>query len=202
MVSAKETGAGTVQCWLSRDECDQLAQAAGREDWQREIAIKLQTECGLRSDEVPKVTLGDIRYSEEGECWLFEITGKNTDGGEPKMRDAWMPEEVERDISKYSRERGIGEDESLIQVSASSVRRWVKEAAQSIATETGNDRWGDVSSHDLRRSWATWHLVERDDPVDVRTMMAIGGWSSYSAIEPYLDAPTESRIGAAMRGIA
>jgi hypothetical protein len=29
-------------------------------------------------------------------------------------------------------------------------------------------------------------------------MMAIGGWSDYSAIEPYLAAPTESRIGDAM----
>lgn len=34
---------------------------------------------------------------------------------------------------------------------------------------------------------------------DIRTMMAIGGWSSYSAIEPYLDEPTEGRIGSVMR---
>ena len=66
-----------------------------------------------------------------------------------------------------------------------------------IADETGNDRWESVSSHDLRRSWATYHLVERQ--VDVRTMMAIGGWSDYSAIEPYLTEPTERRIGDAMR---
>jgi site-specific recombinase XerD len=66
-----------------------------------------------------------------------------------------------------------------------------------ITNETGNDRWKSVSSHDLRRSWAIYHLVERQ--VDVRTMMAIGGWSDYSAIEPYLTAPTERRIGEAMR---
>ncbi len=30
-------------------------------------------------------------------------------------------------------------------------------------------------------------------------MMAIGGWSDYSAIEPYLTEPTETRIGEAMR---
>jgi GH18 family chitinase len=39
--------------------------------------------------------------------------------------------------------------------------------------------------------------VERQ--VDVRTMMSIGGWSDYSAIEPYLAEPTETRIGQAMR---
>jgi hypothetical protein len=31
-------------------------------------------------------------------------------------------------------------------------------------------------------------------------MMAVGGWSDYSAIEPYLAEPTEGRIGKAMRG--
>lgn len=54
-----------------------------------------------------------------------------------------------------------------------------------------------VRSHGFRRSWATYHLVERQ--VDVRTMMAIGGWSDYAAIEPYLAEPTEARIGAAMQ---
>ncbi|RDI70540.1 site-specific integrase [Halopelagius longus] len=199
MVSLQEAGSGQVKCWLSRDECSKLEHAAGTVDWKREIAIQLMTQCGLRSDEVPKVAMEDIRWSEEGECWLFEIAGKNTDGGKPKKRDAWMPEETERNVSKYVRERGLSDEEPLVSVSPSSVRRWVREAAQTIAEEAENNRWNNVSSHDLRRSWATWHLVERPDPVDVRTMMAVGGWSSYSAIEPYLDAPTEKRIGAAMR---
>lgn len=198
MVSMTESGNGHKKCWLSRDECDTLAQAAGAEDWEREIAIQLMTQCGLRSDEVPKVTPGDIRYSDEGDCWLFEIAGKNTDGGEPKMRDAYLPEDLQRNLSKFVRERDIGDDEPIIDKSPSSVRRWVREAAQRVAETEENDRWTNVSSHDLRRSWATWHLVERDEPVDIRTMMAIGGWSSYSAIEPYLDAPTESRIGDAL----
>ena len=71
------------------------------------------------------------------------------------------------------------------------------EAAETVAEEVDDERWFEVSSHDLRRSWATFHLVERQ--VDVRTMMSVGGWSDYSAIEPYLAEPTESRIGAAMR---
>jgi integrase len=54
-----------------------------------------------------------------------------------------------------------------------SVRRWVKEAAHAVAEQTDDPRWQSVSSHDLRRSWATYHLVERQ--VDVRTMMSIGG---------------------------
>jgi hypothetical protein len=31
-------------------------------------------------------------------------------------------------------------------------------------------------------------------------MMAIGGWSDYAAIEPYLAEPTERRIGEVMSG--
>lgn len=198
MVSIQEAGSGRTKCWLSRNECDKLAYAAGEIDWEREVAIQLMTHCGLRSDEVPKVTLEDIRYSAEGDCWLFNVEGKNTDGGDPKMRDAWMSETIERNVSKYARERGLSEFDPLVSVSASSVRRWVTEAAESVAEATENERWLNVSSHDLRRSWATYHLVERPDTVDVRTMMAVGGWSSYSAIEPYLDAPTEARIGTAM----
>jgi integrase len=138
----------------------------------------------------------ELRWSEKGEVWLFEIRGKNTQGGDPKIRDAWMPEDVADDIHKYSRERNLDASDPWVGASKSSVRRWVKEAAQKIAKERDTPRWLEVSSHDLRRSWATFHLVERQ--VDVRTMMSIGGWSDYSAIEPYLAEPTEGRIGDAM----
>jgi site-specific recombinase XerD len=53
-----------------------------------------------------------------------------------------------------------------------------------------------VTCHDLRRSWATYHLVEEGK--DVRTMMSVGGWSEYQAIEPYLKEATEARIGEVM----
>jgi len=76
-------------------------------------------------------------------------------------------------------------------VSVDSVRRWVREAANSLSEE--NERWQYVSSHDLRRSWATYHLVEEE--VNPRVMMEIGGWDSYNAIEPYLAKPTPSKIG-------
>jgi len=92
---------------------------------------------------------------------------------------------------------GGGVTKCWLDVSTPSIRRWVKEAAHTIAEQTDDPRWLSVSSHDLRRSWATYHLVERQ--VDVRTMMSIGGWSDYSAIEPYLAEPTEARIGEAMR---
>jgi len=196
MVRIDDSG-DVVKCWLRPDELETLERAAGTWDWEREIAMQLLGRCGLRADEVSYPADEHLRWSEEADGWLFEVRGKNTGGGEPKIRDAWMPGPVADDIRKYTRERGLTARESWVDASTSTVRRWVREATEQVGEQAG-ERWQHVSSHDLRRSWATRHLVERQ--VDVRTMMAVGGWSSYSAIEPYLKEPTEARIGAAMRG--
>lgn len=101
------------------------------------------------------------------------------------------------DVHEYTRERGLDAGDTWVSASKSSVRRWVKEAAERLAEGMGAPRWCEVSSHNLQRSWPTYHLVERQ--VDVQTMMSGGGWSDYSAIEPSLAEPTETRIGEAMR---
>jgi site-specific recombinase XerC len=192
-----DDGGAVTKCWLDREELDRLEAAAARSDWEREIALQLMGRCGLRADEVNYPGDAELRWSEKGECWFLEVRGKNTAGGAPKRRDAWMPEPVEANVRRFSRECGRSTGESWVQASKSSVRRWVKEAATEVAEEAAQpERWRAVSSHDLRRSWATHHLVERQ--VDVRTMMAVGGWSDYSAVEPYLAEPTEGRIGEAM----
>lgn len=36
--------------------------------------------------------------SDDGECWLFEVRRKNTKGGEPTIRDAWMPADGQDDV--------------------------------------------------------------------------------------------------------
>ncbi|WP_254538703.1 tyrosine-type recombinase/integrase [Halomarina litorea] len=196
MVRVDDSG-GVTKCWPNRDELAGLDAAAARADWKREIAIMLMGRCGFRADEVNYPGDAELRWSEKGGCWFVEIRGKNTRGGEPKLCDAWMPEDVEANVRRFSRERGRGTGESWVDASKSSVRRWVKEAAAEVAEDAEqSERWLQVSSHDLRRSWATYHLVERQ--VDVRTMMSIGGWSDYSTIEPYLAEPTEGRIGEAM----
>lgn len=195
MVRIDDSNAVT-KCWLSPEELEQIERAAGDGwTWEREIAMQLMGRCGLRADEVDYAGPAELRWSDDGDCWLFEVRGKNTKGGKPKIRDAWMPDDVQEDIHKYARERDIREGEPWVGAATSSVRRWVKDASKRVCDETKDERWRHVSSHDLRRSWATYHLVERQ--VDVRTMMAVGGWSDYSAIEPYLKEPTESRIGEA-----
>lgn len=186
-----------TKCWLSPDELDWLERAAGDKwGWEREVAIQLMGRCGLRAAEVSYPGPETLRWSKDGACWLFEVRGKNTKGGDPTVRDAWMPDDVQEDIHKYARERGVVDSDSWVEAATSTIRRWVTDAAEHVRDRHDDERWRHVSSHDLRRSWATYYLVERQ--VDVRTMMAIGGWADYSAIEPYLKEPTESRIGAAL----
>jgi len=198
MVRIKDDSGTHTKCLLDPfdEEATQLEAAARDTDWEREIAIQLMARCGFRADEVAYPAQEHLRWSSTGECWFLELQGKNTKGGSQKTRDVWVPGPVAENIQQFVSERGRDETEPFVSVATSSVRRWVRETAEQLADNGEGDRWRFVSSHDLRRSWATYHIVERG--VDVRTMMSIGGWSDYSAIEPYLGEATEAKIGQSM----
>ena len=181
-----------TKCWLTYpEEIDALARQAREADWERRIAILLMGKVGLRASGVPTAKPQGLTYNEDGDFWQLTVKGKNTKGGEKATRDAYVPEGVKRELENYAKERDISPSEPYVSASVDSIRRWVREAREPLTEE--NERWRDVSSHDLRRSWATHHLVDRD--VSVRVMMEIGGWSSYNSIEPYLAKPTPSKIG-------
>ena len=135
MVRIDDSGSVT-KCWLLQEELDDLERVALDVDCEREVAMQLMGRCGLRADEVSYPADRHLRWSEDGEVWLFEVRGKNTAGGEPKVRDAWMPEAVADDIHKYSRERGLAASEPWVSASTSTIRRWVREARQQLVEET------------------------------------------------------------------
>jgi len=200
MVRITDDSGSVTKCILDPydEELSALEATVRSENWEREVAVQLMGRVGCRADEVTYPSRSSLRWSSSGECWFLEIRGKNTSGeaGTKKTRDAWVPDGVAENMQRFASERERGSEEPLVDASTSSVRRWIHEARAELADDR-TDRWGHVSSHDLRRSWVTYHLVERG--TDVRTMMSIGGWSSYDAIEPYLGAPTESRIGDVMQ---
>ena len=199
MVRIKDDSGTHTKCLLDpfNEEAEQLEAAGRATDWEHEIAIQLMVRCGLRADEVGYPTTDRLRWSSGGDCWLLEVRGKNTKGGSQKTRDAWVPKAVAENIQRFVSERDRAATDPIVSVATSSIRRWVREAAEQLAADGHGDRWRELSSHDLRRSWATYHIVERG--VDVRTMMSVGGWSNYSAIEPYLGEPTEAKIGRSMQ---
>lgn len=186
-----------VKCWLTYDrELNRVEEKAREQDWEQEIAVQLMCRVGCRASGVLSAKPQNLRWNSEGEYWELTIKGKNTKGGEKTVRDAYVPERVKENLDRYQSERGIQSDEPYVDVSVSTVRRWVREITNEIASDSGSTRWEHVSSHDLRRSWANHHLVE--EGVNVRVMMEIGGWSSYDAIEPYLGKPTASKIAQEM----
>ncbi|TSD08562.1 site-specific integrase [Haloglomus irregulare] len=197
MVRIDDSGDET-KCWLSYpDEIDALAREARETDWERRIAILLMGKVGLRASGVSTAKPQGLRHNDEGEYWELSVAGKNTKGGDKATRDAYVPESVKRELENYAKERNIAPSEPYVSVSVDSIRRWVREAREPLTDD--NERWQHVSSHDLRRSWASHHLVEED--VSVRVMMDIGGWSDYQSIEPYLSKPTPAKIGEELNGL-
>jgi hypothetical protein len=142
MVRMDDSG-GVTKCWLDQDELQLLEEVAARTDWKHEIAMQLMGRYSLRADEVNYPGDAELRWSENAGGWLLEVRGKNTAGGNPKVRDAWMPEQIEANVRRFSRERERETDQSWVQVSKSTARRWVKEAAAEgrIGESTGSSRW-------------------------------------------------------------
>jgi integrase len=191
MVRIDDSGDET-KCWLDfPDEVELLADEAREGGWERRIAVLLMGRVGLRASGVPTAKPEGLKRNDEGDYWELAVKGKNTKGGSKATRDAFVSDAVQRELSNYAKERDIAPSDPYIDASVDSIRRWVREAREELASES--DRWQHVSSHDLRRSWATYHLVEKD--VSVRVMMEIGGWSDYQSIEPYLSKPSPSKIG-------
>jgi integrase len=85
--------------------------------------------------------------------------------------------------------------EPFVQLTERGVRDIVKRTAERAAEETGEDDFHHVSSHDLRRRYAQRLLV--DERINPRVVMQVGGWSSFQAIEPYLNAPTPEVVNEA-----
>jgi len=68
----------------------------------------------------------------------------------------------------------------------------VRRTAARVAEATGDDDFEKVSTHDLRRRFAQRLLV--DQQMKPRVVMTVGGWDSFAAIEPYLNAHSEDVI--------
>jgi len=188
----------TWNVWMSRDEYHELPRQA--KTTQREIALRLMGDCGLRVAEVLDVKPRHISRMSDGRHYELEVIGgKDTTGefDDGKHRETWLPADVEATINRYIQENNLSEDDRLIDKTKRTVQNWVEDAASDAADETGDTDYERVSSHDLRRCWANHLLVEEN--VSPRIVMALGGWSSYDAIEPYLAAPTEGNIIESMK---
>lgn len=188
---------GSWNVWMSREEYRELPRATA--SFQEEIAVRLMGDCGLRVAEVLDVEPRHISRRSDGTNFELEVVaGKDTTGeySGGKHRETWLPRDFEAQINRYVQEKGVEPDEPVVDRARRTVQHWVERAGERAAEATGDQDYRRVSTHDLRRCWANHLLVEEN--VSPRIVMALGGWSSYDAIEPYLAAPTESNINQAM----
>jgi len=183
--------------WLTDSEVEDLRRATNSQ--RDDIVIQLGAFVGLRAFEVPQVRPADVQETDSGQYRLRVRSGKDTTGGGGKPRDAYLPDGVERDLQRYQNEHNIAPKDPYIDLSQPGVRAVVRRTAARAAEATGDDDFRKVSTHDLRRRFAQRLLV--DEQMNPRVVMAVGGWESFAAIEPYLNAPSEDVIDDAFSGV-
>ena len=172
--------------WLTDNEIEDLRRATT--GYRDDIIIQLGAFVGLRSFEVPQIQPRHIKTTESSQYRLRVPEGKDTTGSGGKPRDAYLPDDVERSLQQFANAENIAPREPFVDLSGRGVRAAVKRTAKAAAAETGDDDFRHISSHDLRRRFAQRLLV--DENMNPRVVMQVGGWDSFQAIEPYLNAPT------------
>jgi len=186
--------AGTYKVWMNDDELEQLRRVAAshRDD----LIIQLGGYVGLRAFEIPQIKPKHIKRTADGQHYHLRVPeGKDTKNGNGEPRDAYLPKDVERDLHRYQNAEDVSPGDSFIQLTPRAVRGVVERTAGRAADETGDGDFHHVSSHDLRRRFAQRLLV--DESMNPRVVMTVGGWSSFQAIEPYLNAPTADVVNQA-----
>jgi integrase len=104
------------------------------------------------------------------------------DGKGEKYRETPMPANLATTIQTIGDVRNASSDEPVLSIqSTRSLRRWVKNAREQLAEETDDKGWTYLSTHDLRRTWAT-SLAEKE--VDPLLVLDWGGWED---LETFLD---------------
>jgi len=180
--------------WMTDAELETLRRCAANH--RNDLIIQLGGYVGLRAFEVPQIQPKHVKRTTDGDHYRLRVPeGKDTTGNGGKPRDAYLPRDVEADIHRYANANDINRDEPLVGIGKSAVRDVVKRTAIRAAEETGDDDYRHVSSHDLRRRFAQRLLV--DESMNPRVVMQVGGWDSFQAIEPYLNAPTPDIVNGA-----
>lgn len=186
------TSGSSTKVWMTDNELEDLRRAAAsRRD---DLVIQLGAMVGLRAFEIPQIQPQHIKQ-ESDQYRLRVPRGKDTANGEGKPRDAFLPSDLERDLRQYQTEQNIAPRDPFIDLTERGVRAVVKRTAEAAADQTGDDDYRHVSSHDLRRRFAQRLLVEKE--LNPRVVMQVGGWDSFQAIEPYLNAPTPAVVNEA-----
>ncbi len=158
------------RCWLSPTEQDRLTDYYHTEPKKR-LAIELMLD-GLRSEEVPRVAPRDFRRLDaEEEAYKLRVRKSKTG-----YRECPVSNETHTLAQTLKNAQSATKEEPLVDVSPRTIQRWVANAAEALAEETGNEDWRHVTAHDCRRTWATTTYYSLSAPYSLEVIMQWGGW--------------------------
>lgn len=183
------------RCYLNPTDYATLREHANHRA--AELAIRLGGECGLRVSETSEASLDDIRTSTaDGVSGRFlRVLGKDTSGKlGKKYRATFLPPSLHDMIVSHvlDSDEHDAPDADILPVSKRTCQAYVKRAAENAAEETGIEDYNKVSSHDLRAFFATDLLVRKG--VKPEVVMAVGGWTGYDTMKPYINAQFDDII--------
>ncbi|WP_436909978.1 bacterio-opsin activator domain-containing protein [Halosimplex marinum] len=176
---SKEVDAGAEP--LTSAAYERLRRAAAT--YREAVVVRLCGEVGLRPAEVARVRPADLRTvpTRAGTHHLLTVV----DGGGEAVRDAYVPVDVRSAVDRYVNERGIGDDERVVDVTPRRIQMVVGEVGERAADRTGDDRLRRVSSADLRGYYA--RRLVHEAGLDPRVVLAIGPWDGLEALCRHLD---------------
>lgn len=159
-----------MRVWLDPDELDQLIDRVGSTN-QRRVAVELAARCGLRREEAVGVTPGDVVDGPTGETALRVREDVAKFG---HYREVPVPDTLAARLDALADVRGS--DDPVVDRTGKTLWRWVTDAGDDLADETGDEGWRDLDVHDLRRTWGTMLLEEGVLP---SVVMDWGGWRDW-----------------------
>ena len=153
------------------------------ESHREDLVCRLCGEAGLRPAEVTQVTPDSVVPVDD--AFLLDIPD----------RTAFLPADVAHDLRLYVDATDCAPDEPVVDVSPRRVQMLVREVADRAAEATGDARFADVSSRDLREQFLLRHLRAGVDP---RVVAEAAGFDSVAGLAPYLDEPSGVELAAAL----
>lgn len=191
--------------FLDTDEYRTLLQSAyeppSRSARQVRLEMRLMA-CSMRVDTVSELRYGQFekRETPEGDRWVCIVEAKDSTDreAETRPRAVFIPSDIMSEVQKYADRKNFGPDDLLFPISTRTIQRDVTRSANYAATKTGDGDFRKVSSHDLRRYFATHLLFRHQVPPPV--VRVLGGWKSDDAMFEYLVLPDDvlfERLGEA-----
>ena len=154
--------------WLTEEEIGRLVDVY--EDPEKRVALMLAGRAGLRRSEIVSVQKKDFEMAPGG---FVRVWGDYTK--RDKYREAPIPDELNHVVSALT--HGYSDDDEVVDASGTTVYRWVRRAAEELQEGTGDEGWGYLDVHDLRRSWGG-HLLW-DCGALPTVVMEFGGWTDW-----------------------